>query len=582
MSSTRSSSLSLTLSELEEDIYDILIIGAGLSGICALHHLRERFPEWRVGLVEAGSGPGGTWYWNSYPGARLSSESASYAFSWDPELLEQWLWKETFASQPEVLEYVEFVCKKHDLYKDMHFNTRIEAAEWFEDAHMWGIFDQMGEVYWTTFLVSCMGFLSLPTLPKIPGMSEFQGKSFHTSRWPRDLLLNRDFAGQRVGIIGTGASSIQIVPEMAKAPGLKSLHVFQRTPNWAAPLHNREVTADQMDEYKKHYRDIFSRCAETPASFVHAADPRKSFDVAHEDRLALWEKLYSDPGYGKWLDTFSDTYNDPSANKLYSTFMAYKIRSRVRDPATATRLIPTTHGFGTRPLPLESGYFEAFNAPSAHLVDISTRGTPIKNITSHGLTLADGTTHDLDTLIYATGFDAITGSFHAIDFHACFNRHLIATPPPSAAADDATAGLPDAIWPDHRPRTHLGITAPDLPNVAMVLGPHQPLQGNATRCIEHVVGVVADLLGHCAAHGYTYFEPTEEAAAEWMRHIAECAEREGGLGEHVDSWVTGVNRNVQGKEGRCVVRYPGSAVEYRRRCEEIKRDGWRGLRFGAC
>ncbi|KPI42610.1 2-oxo-Delta(3)-4,5,5-trimethylcyclopentenylacetyl-CoA monooxygenase [Cyphellophora attinorum] len=548
--------------------YDILIVGAGFSGVCALHHLRERFPDWRIKVIEAGSSSGGTWYWNRYPGARFDSESVSYAFSWDKELLDTWHWKESFSPQPETLKYVDLVCRKHELYKDMQFNTQVKSAQWQEQQRTWLFTDEEGHQYETRFFVSCIGFLSAPTLPNIPGVEAFKGQSFHTSRWPRDLDLNRDFAGKRVGMIGTGATAIQSVTEIAKVPGLKSFHLFQRTANWSAPLHNTEITPEQMAKFRTEYDMIFKRCAETPMCFIHEADPRVSLDISEADRRELWEKLYSEPGFGKWIGAFKDTYTNREANKLYSDFMADKIRQRVHDPATANKLIPKNHGFGTRRVPLESGYFETFNKANVHLVDL--KETPITEITATGVQTS--TDHiDLDILIYATGFDAITGAYNAIDFHAKDDRPLI-----GSSSDNPSDRGNTAIWLDHRPQTYLGLTIRGMPNTFMILGPHQPF-GNATRSIEHAVDVVSDLLAHCKEKGITYVEPTQDAVDKWTKHVHEAS---GGLlSNEVDSWMTGVNHNVKGKTVRSVARYSGSAVEFRRRCEEVKGKGWAGLEF---
>ena len=546
--------------------YDVLVLGAGLSGICSLYHLRQRFPSWRIKVLEAGSGSGGTWFWNRYPGARFDSESLSYGFSWDRDLLDEWHWKEAFSPQPETLKYIQRVCEKHDLYRDIQFNTRVKAAQWEENDHTWLFVDEAGRAYKTTFFVSCLGFLSSATLPNIPGVDTFQGESFHTSRWPDNFDMSRDFANKRVGIIGTGATGIQTITEVAKESSIKSLSVFQRTANWSAPLRNTKITPEQMAEHRTQYDAIFQLCNETPGSFMHQADPRKSSEVTDEERLALWESLYDAPGFGKWLGAFSDTYTDRAANKLYSDFMANKIRQRVQDPATAEKLIPKDHGFGLRRVPLESGYFEAYNKPNVHLIDL--REFPMTEITPKGSLTADGTEHELDVLIFATGFDAITGAFSAIDWHTKDDRPLTAT------SDSKQADR--AVWIDHRPRTYLGITAPAMPNMFMVLGPHQPF-GNATRSIEHAVQVVTELLEHCKEKGYTYVEPTEEAVEGWTEHVVECSK--GQLANEIDSWMTGVNKNIKGKQTRSVARYSGSAVEFRRRCEECRSAGWKGLTF---
>ncbi|KAJ3543790.1 hypothetical protein NM208_g3396 [Fusarium decemcellulare] len=532
--------------------FDVLIIGAGLSGLCSLYHIRKRFPDWRVKILDAAPDVGGTWYWNSYPGCRFDSESMSYSYSFDKELLDEWHWKESFSAQPETHKYITYFAEKHSLYKDIQFNTTIKEATWSDTDRTWTFVDEAGSRYVTTFFISCMGFLSAPTLPSVEGIEDFQGRLFHTSRWPKDLDVSRDFDGKRVGVIGTGATGIQIITALSKEPSVKSVSVFQRTANWSAPLRNEQISAEKMAN---------------SSGFMHQADPRKSSEVTDEERLALWEKLYSAPGFGKWLGVFSDTYTDRRANELYSKFMADKIRQRVNDPAVAESLIPKNHGYGTRRVPMESGYFEAYNQDNVHLVDLQK--TPIDRVTPTGIMTSDGQEHKLDILICATGFNAITGAFSAIDWHGKDNRPLIAT-------SDSPKG-DRAIWVDHKPTTFLGLTVHSMPNMFMVLGPHQPF-GNATRSIEHAVKVISDLFQHCKDNGYNYVEPTQDAVDQWTDHVVECSKSQTLMNE-IDSWMTGVNKNVKGKTVRNVARYSGSAIEYRRRCEEVKTLGYKGFVF---
>jgi cation diffusion facilitator CzcD-associated flavoprotein CzcO len=547
--------------------FDVIVIGAGLSGLCSLYHIRQRFPDWRVKVLDSAPDVGGTWYWNCYPGCRFDSESVSYGYSFDKELLQNWHWKETFSPQPETHKYIQYFATKHDMHRDIRFNTVIKAAEWDDATRTWTFTDEEGQLFTSTFFVSCLGVLSAPTLPAIAGISDFKGQLFHTSRWPRDIDISRDFKGKRIGVIGTGATGIQTITSLSEIEGIESISVFQRTANWSAPLRNEKVSLEKMEELRKNYDATFKRCAETPSGFLHMADPRKTKEIPEEERLALYEKLYSEPGFSKWLGVFSDTYTDYEANALYSEFMANKIRERLDDPATAESLIPKDHGFGSRRVPLESGYFEAYNKSHVHLVDL--RKTPITQVTSGGIETSDGIIHELDVLICATGFNAITGAFSDIQWKGRGGRALI-------ASSDTPEGK-SAIWPDHWPQTYLGIGLPYMPNMFTVLGPHQPF-GNIPRSIERAALMVADLLSFCKTNGYTYAEPTQEAVDEWTEYVYKCSDAQV-LVNGVDSWLTGVNTNVKGRNVRTVVRYTGSAVEYGRRLDEARKCGFTGFSF---
>lgn len=558
--------------EVEPQVFDLIIIGAGLSGVAALHHLRNRFPSWKIRVLEAAPGVGGTWYYNCYPGARVDTESLSYAFSFDKDIVQEWSWKDTFSTQADTLKYVEFVAEKLDLYKDIQFNTRIKTAAWQNDSQTWLFTDDNQRSYSARWYVSCIGFLSSPTLPSdIPGIDSFQGLARHAARWPHDFDMKRDFGGKRIGIIGTSATGIQTTTATAKEPRVKSVTVFQRTATWTAPLHNKPITPEEMEENKKSYDEIWAKCDATSSGFLHGADPRKTFDVSDEERLAFYEKVYSEPGFSKWMGLFSDTYTDRKANELYSAFHAAKIRSRVHDPVVAEALVPKDHGFGTRRVPLESGYFEVFNQTNVHLVDL--KKTPIERVTPEGILTSDGKEHELDVIVFATGFSAVTGAFADIEWHGKDNRPLLGYSQDKTRKD---AAAPEPTWLDHRPRTFLGVTVPNMPNMFMMLGPHQPF-GNAPRSIEHAVNLVADLLAFCEEKGYSYVEPTEEAVQGWTEHVVQASE--GHLANEIDSWITGVNKNVKGRSERSVVRYTGHIHEYKRRCRECKAAGWKGLQF---
>src|SRR6516225_4355076 len=331
--------------------FDAIVIGAGVTGLYQLYKLRELGLHVRV--FETGSAVGGTWYWNRYPGARFDSESWTYGYSFSRELLDEWDWEEHFAGQPETERYLNRVADKFDLRRDIQFNSRVTAARYQEDTRSWEVILEDGRRYNTRFLVTAVGVLSAPTMPRIPGVETFQGQSCHTHYWPNEPVK---FEGKRVAVIGTGATGIQTITEVAKTVG--HLTVFQRTPQWAAPLHNGRISKDEMNRIRANYPEIFERCQETYGCFIHSTDPRSALEVAPEEREAFWEKLYGEPGFGIWMGNFRDILVDRQANALISDFVAHKIRQRVKDPAVAEKLIPKNHGFGTRRVPLESGYYE--------------------------------------------------------------------------------------------------------------------------------------------------------------------------------------------------------------------------------
>ena len=311
-------------------------------------------------------------------------------------MLDEWDWEEHFAPQPETLRYIQYLTKKFDLKKHMQFNTKIQSAHWQTDSNSWLLTDQNGQTYTCRYLITAMGILNEPTLPNIPGVNDYKGEAWHTARWPENSSASLE--GKRVGIIGTGATAIQTIQAIADKVG--SLTVFQRTANWTAPLRNSKITKEEMAEIRKRYPTIFKQCLESYSCFIHVTDPTSVFDMSEEERLNHWEKLYNTPGFAKVLSISSDIYTDKAANDLYSAFYADKIRQRVKDPKVAEKLIPKNHGFGTRRVPLESGYYEVFNQENVKLVDI--RENPIEKIVATGVQTRDEL-YEVDILIYATG-----------------------------------------------------------------------------------------------------------------------------------------------------------------------------------
>ena len=517
--------------------YDAIIIGAGMSGLYQLYRLREL--GMRVRVFEAGTGVGGTWYWNRYPGARFDSESYSYGYSFSKELLEEWDWSEHFAGQPETLRYLNHVADKFDLRRDIQFGCRVAAATYDENSRSWSVALQDGSRLRARFLITAIGPLSTPTLPRIEGRDTFVGQSFHTARWPREPV---DFKGKRVAVIGTGATGVQTIQTIAREVG--HLSVFQRTPNWCAPLHNGKIDAETQKTIKAGYPEMFKRCQETFACFLHTPDPRGAFEVSDQEREAFYEKLYAARGFGIWQGNFRDILIDRKANATISDFVARKIRQRVKNPDIAEKLIPRNHGFGTRRLPLETFYYEVYNQDNVELVDIAE--TPIERITPDGIKTS-AAEYQFDIIVYATGFDAITGSFDKIDFRGTGGVRL---------KDKWKSG----------PQTYLGMMVDGFPSMMMLMGPHTAL-GNIPRSIEYSVDWITGLLRFARESNLTRLEATPAGVASWTDHVKALGV--GLLSNEVNSWMTGINSNVEGKQTRIVARYSGSAPAYREKCDEV-------------
>lgn len=531
----------------EHTEYDAIIIGAGMSGMYQLYRLRE------LGLntlaLEAGTGVGGTWYWNKYPGARFDSESWSYGYSFNEEILKEWSWSEHFAGQPEIQRYCNLVADKLDLKKDIRFNSRVASARYLEESNRWRVTLTDGTEFVTRYLITAIGLLSIPTMPRFEGVNDFKGVWCHTGLWPKEGI---DYDGKRVAVIGTGASGIQAIQEIAKTA--KSLTVFQRRPNWCTPLHNAPISTEEMEDIRARYPEIFKHCQTTAACFIHTHDPRSALDVSQEERIAFWEKLYATPGFGIWQGNFHDIHTNREVNRQLSEFVADKIRERVKAPKVAEMLIPKDHGFGTRRVPQESKYYEVFNQDNVELIAVLE--TPIERITPTGIRTSERE-FEFDVIIYATGFDGITGAFNQIEFEGRNGRTL------------------REEW-QHGPTTFVGMMVKDFPNMFMVMGPHGAL-GNQPRSIEHNVDWISRVIGHMEQQGIKLAAPKPEAVEEWHDFVAEKAK--GLLANEVDSWMTGVNMNVQGKEKRGLVRYSGTAPEYRARCEAVISGGYEELDF---
>ena len=527
---------------------EVVVLGAGVSGIYQIKRLVDLGID--AVVLEAEDDLGGTWYRNRYPGCRFDSESYTYGYSFSKALLDEWHWKERFSSQPENLRYLNYVADKFDLRRHMRFGKRVERMAWDESERRWHLSLADGDTHTTRFVVTSLGPLSAPTLPSYPGMDEFEGPSFHTFFWPKEPV---ELAGKRVGVIGTGATGIQVIGEIADK--VAELKVFQRRPNWSTPLNNSAISETEMDEIRDRYDEIFANCAASPQGFEHV--PRWGFwDMTAAERRELWDELYTRSGFAILAGNFAEIFVDEAANREMSEYIAERIRQRVNDPAVAEKLIPKDHGFGLQRLPLETDYFEAYNDPHVELVDLSR--TPIERVTASGIQTTDRH-HDLDLIVYATGFDAITGAFDRVDIRG---------------VDGTTLG---EKWRDG-PSTYCGLLSHGFPNMLMVAGP-QSVSGstNFPRAIEGGVDWVTGLLEYVREHGYSRVEAQPEAEQEWVDEVKRFHERL--LFRRSKGWFTGYNSNVAGhEEGK--VRYQayfGGATRYTAKVTELAANGYPGL-----
>ena len=538
----------------EEDIqqapdYEVVVIGAGVAGIYQIKRLQDLGV--RATVLEANPELGGTWYHNRYPGARFDSESFTYGYSFSRELLDEWHWTEQFSPQPETLRYLDHVADRFGLREHMQFGCRVDAMVFDEETDTWTLKLQDGRQITTRFVATAVGVLSTPTLPRIEARESFQGRSFHSFLWPHEPL---DLTGKRVAVIGTGATAIQLIPEVAKAA--ERLTVFQRRPNWAAPLNNAPISESEMAEIRTRYDEIFATCARTPGGFEHEPDRRGFYNVSPEERRKLWDRLYDEPGFGIWLRNFVEIFIDEEANAEFSEYIAERIRQRVRDPVIAEKLIPKDHGFGIQRVPLETGYFEAYNRDNVELVDGTE--TPIVRITPTGLDTTDRS-FEFDVIVYSTGFDAFTGGLDRIDIRGPSGRRL------------------RDKWADG-PVTYLGLMVSGFPNMVMLGGP-QGAATNFPRGLELAVDWLTPFLKYMWAHGYRRFDVDEQAEAAWVEHVKQMYE--GLLLRKAKSWITGYNSNLEGHEyGKTRYNiYNGGGPKYARRLREVVDNDYEGVSF---
>jgi cation diffusion facilitator CzcD-associated flavoprotein CzcO len=529
--------------------YDVVVVGAGFAGLYALHKLRGQ--GLRVVVLEAGSGVGGTWYWNRYPGARCDVESTYYSYSFDEELQQEWEWTERYAAQPEILRYLQHVAERFDLLRDIRLDTRACAAHYDQDAALWLVRGEEGHEFSGRYCVMATGSLSAGRTPGFEGLEDFEGDWYHTSRWPRDGV---DFTGLRVAVIGTGSSGVQSIPLIAEQAA--HVNVFQRTPSYTVPARNRVLTDDERLTIKAQYPALRAAARQSSLGIGGLAAPTQSaLEVSAEERDARYQERWDAGRLGAISSSYTDIATDLKANETAAEFIRTKIRETVTDPEVAERLSPWTYPFAAKRTCMDTGYYETFNRANVNLVDV--RAAPITRITATGVATADAE-YAADAIVFATGFDALTGALLGMDIRGRDGLAL---------RDKWAAG----------PRTYLGLGTAGFPNLFIVAGPGSPsVLSNVVLSIEQHVDWIADCLAALAERGTPIIEATQKAQDAWVDHVDEISKR--GLYTRADSWYLGAN--IPGKP-RVFMPYAGGVAAYRLTCDSVAANDYEGFALSA-
>ncbi len=523
--------------------FDVVIVGAGFSGLYMLRKTREL--GLRAIVLDAAGDVGGTWYWNRYPGARCDIHSMDYSYSFDDDLQQEWEWSERYSAQPEILDYVAHVAERFDLRRDIRFNTRVVSAVYDEEANLWNLETESGETWSGAWCIMAVGCLSLPQKPDFEGLESFKGDWHHTGLWPHEGV---DFTGLDVAVIGTGSSAIQSIPQIAKQA--EHLTVFQRTPNFTVPAWNHPLGEEEIRAIKGNY-DAYRETARWSESGYNGEPPHESgHDVSQNRRISELERRWAVGGFTV-LSTFTDVGSDPAINKIVADFAHAKIKERVDDPKVAELLCPKNHPFGTKRLCVDIDYYETYNRPNVSLVDL--RSAPIETITPDGLKTREKE-YRFDAIVFAIGFDAMTGPLLSIDIRGAEGQSL------------------REKWADG-PQSYLGLAVAGFPNMFTVTGPQSPsVLTNMMSAIEQHIEWISDCLDYMKSHGLERIEATESAERAWVKHNGEAAEET--LYPKADSWYVGAN--IPGKP-RVFLPYVGSFGDYHKKCDAVATDGYKGF-----
>jgi len=525
---------------------DVIVVGGGFGGLYALHRLRQ--DGYSVKLLEAADSIGGTWYWNRYPGARCDVESMQYSYSFSNEIQQEWKWSEVYAAQPEILAYINFVADRLDLKRDVQLNTRVASARFDEASSAWEVMTEAGQAFVARYCVMATGCLSIPMVPDFPGLKDFKGPVYRTSDWPHEGV---DMTGKRVGLIGTGSSGIQATPILAGQAA--HLYVFQRTPNYSIPALNRPMTAEYERSWKDNYPERRLAARETRNNTLNMAGTKPGCDVSREEREAEFERRWTQLGGISFMYAYPDMTSDPAVNAHASDFVRRKIGALVRDPEVAEKLMPSDYGIGGKRICVDTAYFETFNRSNVTLVDI--RSDSIERLTATGLK-TKSQSFDLDVVVLATGFDAMTGALKRIGI-----------------TGRAGVKLTDR-WAEG-PKTYIGMAVAGFPNLFLITGPQSPsVFTNMVTSVEQHVDWIADCVAYLKTNRRKAIEATAEAEAKWVAHSNDLASKT--MMPKANSWYVGAN--IPGKP-RIFMPYLGGAAVYQEYIADVARKNYEGFRL---